>query len=152
MTFRDYSRDPSARDDYSRQRELEQYQLTRPLAVPKTRIIHIILFGLLLIVTAAVPAVLCLIFQMDRWASIGCITAFSVLVFETYFRFFCIKLIECYQHYASEERRRRCLCIPSCSEYAIRCLKKYETAYALIRIRKRLFVTCRGDSYIVDEP
>ena len=37
-------------------------------------------------------------------------------------------------------------------EYAILCLKKYELIHALLKIRKRLFVTCKGSDYIIDDP
>ncbi|MBQ9805334.1 MAG: membrane protein insertion efficiency factor YidD [Clostridia bacterium] len=63
-----------------------------------------------------------------------------------------IKLVECYQHYTSEEVRRRCLCVPSCSEYAIACFKKYWFIQAILKIRKRLYFTCQGDEYKLDPP
>ena len=74
------------------------------------------------------------------------------LVSECLLRLIGIKVVECYQHYAKEETRRNCLCIPSCSEYAILCLKKYELIRALLKIRKRLYVTCVGSEYIIDNP
>ncbi len=65
----------------------------------------------------------------------------------------CIKAIECYQHCAKEKTRRRCICVPSCSEYSIAVLKKYNIFKALNKIRIRLFKTCRGGfGYISDEP
>ena len=75
-----------------------------------------------------------------------------MLITEIVLRIVCIKIIECYQHYAKESTRRKCLCVPSCSEYAILCFRKYEFIYALLKIRKRLFVTCKGSDYIVDNP
>ncbi len=66
-------------------------------------------------------------------------------------KYFCIKLVECYQHYAKEETRRRCSCKPTCSEYSILVLKKYCLIVALIKIRKRLFHTCNGE-YKIDFP
>ena len=64
----------------------------------------------------------------------------------------CIGLVECYQHYAPEERRRRCLCMPTCSEYALLVLKKDFLPIALCKIRKRLFKTCRDGNYQKDFP
>ena len=52
------------------------------------------------------------------------------------------------------KKRKHIVCrfYPSCSEYAILCLKKYELIYALFKIRTRLFVTCKGFDYIMDDP
>ena len=62
----------------------------------------------------------------------------SIVFSDFYLRFLGIKAVECYQHYAKEETRRKCLCVPSCSEYAILCLKKYELIKALLKIKKRI--------------
>ena len=67
-------------------------------------------------------------------------------------RFFLIKLVECYQHYAKESTRRKCLCKPTCSEYTIAVLKKYPLIIALRKIGKRLFGTCKGGVYKIDPP
>ena len=56
-----------------------------------------------------------------------------------------------YQHYAGEKVRRRCLCIPSCSENAILCLRRYPLIWALMKIRKRLYKTCK-EEYKLDFP
>lgn len=60
-------------------------------------------------------------------------------------RLFLIKLVACYQHYAPEELRRLCTCMPSCSEYAIAVLKKYPLIVAVFKIIFRLTVTCDGE-------
>ena len=67
-------------------------------------------------------------------------------------KLFCIKLIECYQHYAKEEVRRRCVCVPSCSEYAIAALKKYNVFKALRKIHVRLITTCGSFGFLHDDP
>ena len=85
-------------------------------------------------------------------ASLLAFLGWFVLVTELYGRFLGVKVVECYQHYATEKTRRNCKCVPSCSEYAILCLKKYELIRAIRKIRKRLFVTCRGFDYILDDP
>ena len=64
----------------------------------------------------------------------------------------CIGVIRLYQRYASEFTRRQCLCMPTCSEYSIMCLQKYNLIKALIKIRKRLFKTCGSLGYIEDWP
>lgn len=64
----------------------------------------------------------------------------------------CIKLVLCYQRYAKEKTRRKCLCMPTCSEYALAALNKYCIFKALHLIRLRLFKTCRGGIYKKDFP
>lgn len=61
----------------------------------------------------------------------------------------CIKL---YQHYAPEGVRRRCLCMPTCSEYAILVIQKYGLLVGLFKIRYRLFKRCRGTMFMIDSP
>lgn len=56
-----------------------------------------------------------------------------------------------YQHYASEQLRKSCVCMPTCSEYALICLRKYNTIKAIILIYRRLTKGCKG-SYHVDFP
>ena len=63
-----------------------------------------------------------------------------------------IKAVECYQHYAKETTRRRCLCMPTCSEYAILVLREYPFMKALRMIRIRLKRTCKGTVYKIDYP
>lgn len=72
----------------------------------------------------------------------------STLVF---FKKILILYIELYQHYASEEIRRRCVCQPSCSDYAIMALEKYNVIKAIGLIYKRLR-RCYGNELIIDYP
>lgn len=60
-------------------------------------------------------------------------------------------LVRCYQRYASEKTRRRCICKPSCSEYALLVLDKYFLFVAIYKIYYRLVYTCKG-KYKVDQP
>ena len=77
----------------------------------------------------------------------------EILTVESYMRLCLIHTVRCYQHYAKEETRRRCKCIPSCSEYAVTALKRvYPLFVAAVKISKRLFHTCNGCEYIVDFP
>ncbi len=73
-------------------------------------------------------------------------------VFFLFSNFLCIKLVECYQHYAHIDIRRACLCMPTCSEYAISVLKKYFLPIAFYKIHKRLTKTCTGNDYKIDFP
>lgn len=63
-----------------------------------------------------------------------------------------IGIIRLYQHYASEEVRRRCLFKPTCSEYTIMALQKYGVMVGLYRSYIRLFKKCRGNIYRIDYP
>ena len=140
------------RRQYEAQKQIEDYQIKRILSIPKTN--KMMLFGWILLLLALV--VLCIVLGAlllnKLCLRIVIITVLLVVVFESYGRFLGIKAVECYQHYASEETRRRCLCVPSCSEYAILCLKKYGLIRALHKIRKRLYVTCQGSDYVIDWP
>lgn len=64
----------------------------------------------------------------------------------------CISAIELYQHYAPESTRRKCICKPTCSEYAIASIQKYDVIKGSLKIIRRLFVTCRGIEYKIDNP
>ena len=137
---------------YWEQKRLEEYQQRRNLVRPKTTKIHVVLYCVLLLVLLLAVLMLFVFFDYSLLLKLLISLAYIVMVIETYGRFLAIKMVECYQHYASEEKRRSCKCSPSCSEYAVLCLKKYELVYALLKIRKRLFVTCKGFDYIIDNP
>ena len=136
-----------------KQKMLEDAIKFRPLIRPKTKIITVlawILAYLLLSFFIATIVIYALQVMKYKWL----LYLFSYIVFGFLFsKKICIKAIECYQHYAKVETRRRCICVPSCSEYSIAVLKKYHIFKALNKIRIRLFKTCRGGfGYISDEP
>jgi len=108
--------------------------------------------ALLLMILTAFYGMLWGLLSLKLWLQILVSVLFMICITEFYGRLLGIKIVECYQHYASEATRRKCKCVPSCSEYAILCLKKYELIYALLKILKRLFVTCKGFDYIIDDP
>lgn len=129
----------------------KKYVLERPLIRPKTNILHVIIIILLY-------ATICWILASTLINHFN-IQRRVLTYFIVYFICFCIiskvlfiQLIKCYQHYAPEHIRRKCLCKPTCSEYAITVLKKYLTIVALFKIVNRLFFTCRGKIYKIDEP
>ena len=134
------------------QKRLEEYQQQRVLVRPDTTKATVSFYFVLLFVLLGIAFVPFAFLSFSLTVRIAVFAICSVAVVEAYGRFLAIKMVECYQHYASEEKRRSCKCVPSCSEYAILCFKKYELVYALIKIRKRLFVTCKGFDYIVDHP
>lgn len=61
-------------------------------------------------------------------------------------------LVKCYQHYAPEDIRRKCSCMPSCSEYALLTLEKFIWPKALWKIWRRVTHTCSEPGYHVDYP
>lgn len=117
------------------QKYLENIVKNRKLYRPKTKRSTIFILLIIFIALAITP--ICFFFLNVHVAiKIVSTILFYVLLLEVYLRFFLIELIKCYQHYAKEETRRRCLCIPSCSEYSILCLKKYLLIKALLKIKK----------------
>ena len=131
---------------------MQDFLLTRVLLVPKTNAFHAVVFGLLLVLILAAEITLSILFLPYAWQKGICIPAVALMTLECYLRFYGIVLVRCYQHYAKEKTRRKCLCVPSCSDYAVLCLKRYGLVKALVKIRKRLFVTCRGKEFKIDAP
>ena len=80
---------------------------------------------------------------------------YSVFLFVAFLigaRWLAILIVRLYQHYASEEIRRRCLLKPTCSEFAIIVIKKYGLLIGGIKTWIRLNYKCRGNVYYIDEP
>ncbi len=148
-------RDPlRARTSLSKEaEEVRHYVLTKPMHRPRTTWVTpaAILLGYALVCSAGTWMLVALT-VLEGIARGGCIALVWILGFCVIARLTCIKLVECYQHYASEDRRRRCLCMPTCSEYALVVLKKKPLPLSLLKIRKRLFKTCRDGNYQKDFP
>ena len=140
------------RHQYEEQKELEKYQKERVLHIPKTNKVMLCGCFFLFAVLIIISIILSVLLVKTALLRTVVISILLFMIFELYGRFLGIKVVECYQHYATEETRRRCLCVPSCSEYAILCLKKFCLIKALVKIRKRLYVTCKGADYIIDWP
>lgn len=125
--------------------EVKDYVLKRPLYRPKTNVFTVIaiifIYGALSFLTAY--GIIALFFiQRLKWLVYACVYLVNLCLIINYIG---IKIVECYQHYASEERRRKCVCKPTCSEYAIAVLWKYNIFKALKKIHIRLHETCKGD-------
>ena len=134
------------------QKKLEIYMQQRPLSYPKTKVASILAWIFIYIfVSFFVTLAITCAFQIVNYKWLVYLSSYIVLAF-LFLKKICIKSIECYQHYAKEETRRKCVCIPSCSEYSIAVLKKYNIFKALNKIRIRLFKTCGGYGYMYDEP
>ena len=121
--------------------------VARELERPKTKWGVPVSIGLLMLVLPlAVGALLLLCFPSI--SAVLCYVLAYLLVDLPLLRLFLIKLIRCYQHYAKEELRRFCMCMPSCSEYSIGVLKKYPLIVAIFKIIVRLTVICDGEKKI----
>lgn len=142
------------------------YCLCRKLPRPKTDIKRALLcaFGF---VALSIALVLILSFVLTRTSSyIHCPLIdmlkdihpilLWVLIVGIQFIFFLksivIGIIHLYQHYAHENVRRRCLFMPTCSEYMILAIKKYGVIIGGYKGTYRLFKRCRGNVYSIDYP
>ena len=63
-----------------------------------------------------------------------------------------IGLVHLYQHYAPEWMRRRCLCMPTCSEYMIMAIKRYGPFLGTYKGLKRVLKGCNGILFKIDYP
>lgn len=140
------------RAEYVKIKKIEEYTATRPLNRPNVKKWQVV------VAFAAIPAVifvavLPLLLLAVTWQAI-LISALALLAaIEGYVRVCMLLLVKCYQRYAKVETRRRCKCVPSCSQYAVLSLKKiFPLAVAILKIRKRLFSTCDGREYRIDFP
>lgn len=138
----------------------DYYRRYRPLARPKTNIFVISKGLIFIIVLAAFVAFLVAIVcekTIDgiSYSTIGLFSRMAGLIV-ILMAIFCHKriallLIELYQHYASEKRRRKCVCMPSCSVYALMVLRKHNIIKALYLICNRLSKCC-GSVAFIDYP
>jgi putative component of membrane protein insertase Oxa1/YidC/SpoIIIJ protein YidD len=130
------------------------YCLHRKLIKPQNSIPTCIVLGLVIEIIAIASA--CMLCHLFHWFGIVysfkiMYAAVSVLVVLSFSKRICVTLIKFYQQYASESTRRRCTLMPSCSEYALLALSKYNTVKALYKIYIRITRKCRG-IYQMDYP
>ena len=86
------------------------------------------------------------------WWSVLLWLAVTTLGFIIVLRRALIGAIRLYQRYAPEDVRRRCLFLPTCSEYGILALQKYGLVIGLWKLYDRLVVRCRGNVYRINYP
>ena len=142
--------------DKKSQLEAKEYVLNKTMMRPKTTIWSpVLLLMFLIFVGSSIGFVIAKIFDVyfssNVTRSIIFIVGSVVLLLLFGMRRVLILCVECYQHYAPEEYRRLCLCKPTCSEYALIVLKKYNFIKAIYLIYIRLTKTCR-DTYKIDYP
>lgn len=76
----------------------------------------------------------------------------GVVIVLVFLKRICILSVELYQHYASEEMRRRCMLMPTCSEYALLAFRKYGAVRGGCKTFVRLMKRCGGKVYRIDYP
>ena len=141
------------RNEYARQRKLEKFVTSRELIRPNVKKWQVAISFAILSFFIVASILLCVLIPWGMFGKIALAVALILTSLESGLRFCLILLVKYYQRRAKAETRRRCLCVPSCSEYAVLSLKKiFPLFWALLKIRKRLFVTCKGKEYIVDFP
>lgn len=141
------------REEYRKQKQIEEIVKSRKLSRPKTKKWQVATFFVVLPFLAFFAIALPLVFEVKTGYRILLICVSIFFVIEGYLRLCLIEIVKCYQHYAKEETRRRCKCIPSCSEYAILSLRGvFPLAVAIAKIKKRLYYTCDGEDYKIDFP
>jgi len=142
-------------------------QLVRPDTNIKTALISVLLFILAtgafvwLVYYVLMTAGIFVYLQSDirdyynshPFSSIAvlCVAVVAVELFFC-FKYAVIGAIKLYQHYAPEEIRRRCLFMPTCSEYAILAVRKYGSVIGLCKTYYRLVYLCSGNIYKIHYP
>ena len=150
---------------------VERYVLKRPLERPDTDLCKaVVCVTLFLVLTCLTGFAMLLLssrvgISFSFWEEVSLFRAqhpgwfYTLFFLGWYFicglfaaRFAVIGAVRLYQHYAPEEIRRRCLLMPTCSEYCILAVKKYGVIIGLILAWYRMFFKCRGNIYSIDFP
>ncbi len=141
------------RKEYTRQKTLEKIVNSRVLVRPNVKKWQVAISFAILPFLLFICIFLIFLSEVSMVWKIILSSFIAIVIFEGYLRFCFLLVVKSYQHYAKEETRRRCKCIPSCSEYAVISLKRvFPLILALLKIRKRLFFTCNGEEYKIDFP
>lgn len=141
------------RREYRKQKKLEEIVNSRVLDRPNVKKWQVITSFVILPFLLFSPILFYFFLQVDLYLKLLLTVIIELYVFEFYLRFCLILVVKCYQSLAKRETRRRCKCIPSCSEYAILSLKTiFPLILAIIKIRKRLYKTCDGGDFKIDFP
>lgn len=131
---------------------VREYVLTKKLDRPRTNAFSVIaLIVAYAVIAFAIGLIVNVVFDLHRFSALVYVASY-IAGFLLIAKPLCILLVKCYQHYAKEATRRKCLCKPTCSEYALAVLKKCWLPIALHKIRIRLFKTCTNGYYKIDLP
>jgi len=130
---------------------VRDYVLRRELIRPKTNIVNAAYFlSFLLFVCFVVSMIMKFLFENIPFMLVYILTFFFMMFI--LLKKIIIGLVEIYQHYMPESFRRRCLCMPTCSEYMILAVKKYGALKGILKGFYRLKHTCKGFVYKFDYP
>lgn len=141
------------RKEYIKQKKLEKFVNSRKLIRPNVKKWQVVMSFVAFLILAFMSVLFSVLSPLGVLGKTFLSVTLLIILVESHLRFCLILTVKYYQKCAKEETRRRCLCVPSCSEYAILTLKKtFPLFLALLKIRKRLFVTCKGEEYIIDFP
>lgn len=141
------------RKEYKKQKILENIVNTRVLNRPKIKKWQVAIVIAILPFLLGFLIYICLATQRSLALKLIFLQISIIFIFEIYIRFCLVCVVKCYQAYAKRETRKRCKCVPSCSQYAVLSLKRvFPLVLALLKIRKRLYVTCDGEDYVLDYP
>lgn len=145
------------RTDEKSQAEARDYVLYKPLSKPSTTVMVPIAFTVD-VICGGVALGFILSHLIEIYTGWNTINRLLTIIGTTIVSLLCsakpllILCVKCYQHYASENVRRSCLCKPTCSEYAILAIKNHCLIKAVGLIYIRLFRTCTGGIYKIDFP
>jgi putative component of membrane protein insertase Oxa1/YidC/SpoIIIJ protein YidD len=130
---------------------VSDYVIRRELIRPKTNIFIAFLFVLSLLFGCFGISAIIRIFNKDISPKIVFIF-FFLLAFVVLSKKIIICVVQIYQHYSPELVRRKCICMPTCSEYMILAVKKYGTIRGVYKGIYRILKKCRGTDYKIDYP
>jgi uncharacterized membrane protein YidH (DUF202 family) len=145
----------------------KEHKLDRPNTNTVTAVIAVllfvlatVLFVLLIHFSVTKPAVFALLpicmqeFYNSHTLGAVIIIVVGVITAELFVvaKYAVIGIIKLYQHYAPEEIRRRCLCMPTCSEYAIMAIRKYGVIIGVCKGYYHFVYLCRGNIYRIYYP
>lgn len=132
------------------EQEIRDYCQNHTLARPHIHFFHIL--GVIAIAECFIMTISFLAHRLWHLSVWDCENVLHLLLVFLLGKYISKIVIKLYQHYASEETRRQCHCMPSCSEYALLALDKYWWPKALWLIYRRLTFTCSIPGYKVDYP
>ena len=115
MENKDFDKEKDIYSDefWEKQKKLEAYIQQRPLPRPKTTIITVLAWIFIyLFISFFIAVAVNYAFRIANYKWLAYLVSYTAFAF-LFLKKICIKSIECYQRYAKEETRRKCVCIPS---------------------------------------
>ncbi len=132
------------------EQDVREYCLYHPLSRPNVNIKFLV--SVLVLMECGITVVSLLVCRLIDYSLWKCCVILNILCILLSFKQICTIAVKLYQCSASEDTRRKCHCMPSCSEYALLALDKYYWPKALWLIYRRLTHTCCLPGFKVDYP